>query len=136
PGQLAIADLDGVHECGSALEQAISEAAGGGATVERHAPCHGHAEVIERGLQLVAAPTDVAMPPAHTQRGITRYEGARLINAPAVDQHLAGHDPAPRFILGSEDSALDQQGGQRTTARASFGHGAYASRIARGRGRG
>jgi hypothetical protein len=48
------------------------------------------------------------MSPAHTEGRITRHGGARLIHAPAIDQHLAGHNPALRFILGDEDAALDQ----------------------------
>ena len=53
--QLPVADVDGVHVGGAALEQAVDEAAGRRTGVERRAGRDGHGEAVEGGVELLAA---------------------------------------------------------------------------------
>src|SRR5579864_3214651 len=62
PIELAVANVDRPHARRAALEQAIGEAAGGGADVETSAALHVDGPVIERRRQLVTAAADVGHP--------------------------------------------------------------------------
>jgi len=57
--ELAAADVDGVDDARTALEQAVREAARGGADVHTDAALHADAEVLERVDELFAAAADV-----------------------------------------------------------------------------
>ena len=60
--QLAVADVEGHDVRRAALQQAVGEAAGRGAAVERAAAGDVDGELGERGVELLAAASDEARP--------------------------------------------------------------------------
>jgi len=65
---LSVADIDGVDGRGAVLEEAVGEAAGGGAEIEGAGARDGDGEVEEGVLELVAAPRDEAFGAASSIR--------------------------------------------------------------------
>jgi len=79
--RLAVSDVYAVHPRGAALEQAVGEAAGGEARVQRHSAGDVDAERVQRSLQLVACAADeparagrvrLAREPARARRTLGR----------------------------------------------------------------
>ena len=64
-GQLAVAHVHGVDPAGAPLQQAVGEAAGGGANVQRRQPVHVQGENIQGVGQFHPAPADVGQGAAH-----------------------------------------------------------------------
>jgi hypothetical protein len=109
--QLAVADVDGHDMLRATLEQAVGEAAGGGAGVERVTPRHAELQRIEGVGELHAAARDVVVAGIDAHVHVARDHLAGLVRAPAraAKAHLAGHDrrgrPRPRL----EQAALREQ---------------------------
>ena len=74
---LAVGDVDRGDPGGAALQQAVGEAAGGGADVEAVAPGGVDPERLERVLQLDPAAGDVARPRVDDQRRLRLDQLAR-----------------------------------------------------------
>jgi hypothetical protein len=100
-------DFDRVDKCSSMLQEAISEATGGGTAIQRDVSRHMHSKVLKRSFQFITTATGIAMPPAHTQQSITRDQRARLIDTLVIDQNLARHDPTTGFICAFKDAAFN-----------------------------
>ena len=110
PIELARAHVHGVHARRAVLQQAVGEAAGGGADVQAQPARHIDAEMIQRRLQLQPAAAHIASAlPATSMRLAASTRVARLDGFLSVDQHLAGHDESLRFLAGFGQAALDQQ---------------------------
>ena len=109
PIELAGADIDGVDARRAALQQAIGEAAGGGADVEADLARDIDREMIERGFQLESAAADVAR--LREQFDLARRVDVRagLVGLLPVDQHLAGQDQRLRFLARFGEAALDHE---------------------------
>src|SRR5882672_8988557 len=101
--ELAAADVDGVDDARTALEQAVREAARGGADVHADAALHADAEMLERVDELFAATADVGGAPFQVQLRLRGHERSGLVRTLTVDEHVAGHD-GPQGLL----PALDQ----------------------------
>src|SRR5262249_20270793 len=78
--ELAGADVDRVYACRTLLQQAVSEAARGGADVEADPPGHLDLEVVERVDQLLAAAAHVGTARAHLDRSARSHKDARFIH--------------------------------------------------------
>ena len=59
PIELAVADVDGPHARGAALQQTIGEAAGGASDVQTNLAADIDTEMIQRGSQLDTAAADI-----------------------------------------------------------------------------
>ena len=97
---------------GPALQQAVGEAAGGGAHVEGVAPDDVQPEGVEGVGELHPAPGHEARPVVDRQGDVVGHELARLGGALAVlaEAHLAGHDGRGGARPRAEEPALRQQG--------------------------
>ena len=81
--QLAVADVDRDHARGAALEQAVGEAAGRGADVERSRARRVDAERLERVRELLAAARDEPRRPLDHELDVVGDLRARLVVARA-----------------------------------------------------
>ena len=102
--ELAVADVDGDHAGGAALEQDVAEAAGGGAEVEAVEPGRFDAERVEPVLELLAAAGDVRGAALDRELGRLVHLLARLL----VARHLAGHHERLRLRPRLGEPALDE----------------------------
>ena len=110
PGQLAVADIDGVDLLRAVLQHAVSEAARRGADVGRCLVLQPHAEFLHRLLELEAAAADVGDVVAeqpYLGLGLDRRAG--LVDLLPVDKDLARHDHALRALAAAGQSPLDEQ---------------------------
>jgi site-specific DNA recombinase len=108
--ELVGADIDGVDLGRAVLEQAVREAAGGGADIEAGPALRRDAEGGEGALHLQAAATDVFRFLLDLQWGILRKLGARLVHEPVAGADLAGQDQALGLLAGLAESAGDEEG--------------------------
>ena len=112
--ELAMAHFDAQHLAGTAFEQAMGEAAGGHAHVQRVQSGAVDAGGIERGVELVAAPRDEAAGAGsrHTQRLVGKDRlgcaGNGCFTARAFGEHGSLVDEAPRQRAGFDQPARDQ----------------------------
>src|SRR5206468_3420281 len=107
--ELAHPDVHGVHAGGAALEQAVGEAAGRGAHVEADPAGHLHLEGVEGVGELLAAPAHERRAPLELDARLPADEGARLVHALAVHEHLAREDQAGGLLPTLDEPALDEQ---------------------------
>ena len=66
-------------------------------------------EVIQRGLQFVAAATDVGQSIEQFDRSVHRHAVAGLVRLLAIITTLPGEDERLRFLAGVRKPAIDQQ---------------------------
>ncbi len=86
--ELAVADVEGDDLGGAALEQAVGEPSGRGATVEHAQPGDVDGEVVECGIELLAAAADEARRRAgHREVVDGGDEVRRLAGDSSVDEH-------------------------------------------------
>ena len=109
PGELAVADVDGVDLGRAALEQAVGEAAGAGTHVDCDQAADVQRKVVEGGGQLETAAADVGQRRAHGQFGGVAHGLPRLVLDLAVDGDLAGHDQAPGLLARLHQPTLHEQ---------------------------
>ncbi len=107
--ELAVANVDRVDANGPALEQAVGEAAGRGAHIERDQAIDVDAEDVERVLQLLAAATDVPMRPDELHDGIPRHARGLPHVRFAVNEHIAGQDGRLRLFAAFGQSSADHE---------------------------
>ena len=98
-----------MHARRAALQQAIGEAAGGGAHIQADASRDTDAEVRDRGIQLEPAAADERRLRQHfdAASASTGWPGFR--GFAAIHQHLARHDQRLRFFARGGQTALHQQ---------------------------
>jgi hypothetical protein len=92
PVELAVRDVERHHVRGAALQQAVGEAAGGGADVQRPAPLDRHAQGIERVRELDPAARHVFGGSVDAQLHVLVHHlpGLRRPGPPGAQVHLAG----------------------------------------------
>ena len=96
--ELAVAHVYGVDAPGAGLQEAVGEAAGGGADVEGDRVLHPAIECRKPGCQFLAAAADVRARRAqqpHVRLGV--HARPALRHAPAVHGDLAGQDERLRL---------------------------------------
>ena len=108
PGELAVADVDRVNLRRAALQEAIGEAAGGRADVER-----GHAggidrEMIERAFEFQSAAADIFRRRGDDEFGVGRDFDGGFVQDAIAEADFAGHDGALRLLAAREMPLLDQ----------------------------
>ena len=101
--------IHGVHARRSALQQAVGEAARGGADIEADLARDVERKVAQRARQFESAAADIGRAREHLHRAIVVDRLAGLGGLLPVDQHLAGHDQRLRFLAGFGEAALHQQ---------------------------
>ena len=109
PVQLPVADVDGDHARGAALQQAVDEAAGGAAQVDRVLAGHVDVQARERRVELVAAARDVAAARGGGERGAVVDLRAGLVDDAAVHGDLPREDGGSRLGAGGEEAAVREQ---------------------------
>ena len=124
PVQLAVGDVERHHVLGSALEQAVGEAAGRGADVEGATAPGVDREHIEGIGQLASAARDEGGQRRDVDLDVLGDELPRLLRpAPArAEQHLAGEHGGRRAAARGEHPALREQ-----RVEAELGHPATVS---------
>src|SRR5262249_45327365 len=96
--QLAIADVEGDHPCGAALQEDVREAARGRSDVEAVASCRVDAENVQCMGKLDAAARDVRLAAGHLELGrlVHLRPGLRVPRHPAGQQERLRLGPALR----------------------------------------
>src|ERR1035437_4018666 len=109
PRELAPADVHGKNFCRAVLQQTISEAAGGGAEVERGEAGDGELKMNEGVFELVAAAADVFF--RRDQNNFVRGPDgvAGLACGTAVDADLASKDGAFGAFAAVAEGAFDER---------------------------
>src|SRR5438309_931482 len=74
PGELAIADVDGDHALGAALQQDVGEAAGRGTHIETGTVPGIDGEGVERGRQFLPAAADIVPRTGNLDRLVRRHQ--------------------------------------------------------------
>src|SRR5439155_487297 len=111
----------------AALQQAFGETARGGAHVEADAAGHLHLEGVERVGELLAAPAHERRTPLDLDARFPGDEGARLVDALAVHEHLTRQDEADGLLPALDEPALDEHTVD-TDARYGLGHALHYRR--------
>ena len=89
--ELTVADVDGPHLGGAALQQAVAEPAGRCAGIETAQALDPDAEVVERGLELEPTPPHVTRRRAEDHHGLARSDQTPgLVCGRAADGHPTG----------------------------------------------
>jgi hypothetical protein len=110
PGELADGDVHGIDAGGAALEQAISEAAGGGADVEADAACGVDAEVFEGASEFGSgAAGEGRFVAGEFDGGVDGNECACFLGLGAAYADAAGEQQRLRALAGFGEAALDEQ---------------------------
>ena len=78
PGELALADIHGKNFGRAVLQQAVGEAAGGRAEVERDQAGHVQLKMLQRVFEFVAAAADVFFAGLQRER-VIRFERRRWV---------------------------------------------------------
>ena len=110
PGELAVADVDGIDLRCPRLEEAVGEAAGGGPDVEGDQALDGKAEGIEGAPEFEAAPADIGVlfAPDPDLR-IGGDQASRLVHRPVADQDRPGEDQRLRPLPALRQAPRDEQ---------------------------
>lgn len=122
PGELAVADVDGVNGSRAVLEEAIGETAGAGAQIKRAGTGHRQDEVKQGMLQFVAAPGHEPFRGDQFQVGIGGGGIAGFAGGLPIDPDLPGEDGGLGLGTGRAEAALDK-------ALVQAGHGDQAFRL-------
>ena len=130
--ELAVGDVERDDVGGSALEQAVGEAAGGRADVERAAAGDRNVQRVERVGELHAAARDVRRRAVDLELDLGVDQLARLLGAAAAgaEVHLAGDHGRGGARSRLEQPALRQQGVQAHAGHARNGTQALSRRAA------
>jgi hypothetical protein len=108
PSQLALTDIDGGDGRDAVLEEAIGEAAGGGADIEGAQVLDLKMEGSEGMFQFVSAATDIAVGCGEIEVVIRSDSAAGFIRDVSIETDLPGEDGALRFFSGFAEAAGDQ----------------------------
>ena len=112
PVELAVADVEGDHPLGAALQQAVGEAARRGADVEAGAALDVDLERVERVLELEPAARDVARRSSTSSAASsgTSWLGFVARGPSRADPHPAGAHRGRRAGARAGQAALGEQG--------------------------
>src|SRR5579863_8219029 len=108
PIELAVANVDRPHARCAALEQAIGEAAGGGADVETNAALDVDGPMIESRRQLVTAAADEGHALKQLDLSIAGHAVAGLFGFLAVEEHVPGENQSLRLFARIGQTAINQ----------------------------
>jgi len=110
PGELAVADVDGVDPRGAVLEQDVGEAAGGGADVGADQAGWRKREVAEGVVELQSATGDPGMILAADFEGRVFGEGlASFLDAPGAGEDLSCEDEGLGAGAAFNQAAIGEQ---------------------------
>lgn len=108
--ELVVADIDGVDGGGAVLEEAIGEAAGGGADIEADAAvCGEGGPGGEGGVELTAAAGDEGLLVTDADGGGIGDEAAGLIDGEVGDEDVTGTDEALGLFPAFGEGTLDEE---------------------------
>src|SRR5207249_2006872 len=109
PRELAVADVDRVHASRPAPEEAVGEAPGRGANIERHRVSRVEVEGNEGSGELLAAAADIRgwLGPQPDRR-IARYRCPRLRHRAIANQDRPRHDEPLRALPVGGEAAVDE----------------------------
>ena len=115
PGELAVADIDGMHQRRAVREQHIGEPAGRRADIEADAPLRRRARNARAHARASARRARPRGGPARAvQSGVLGQQVARLGDPPLAAEHVPGHDERLRPRRGSRPDrarpAADRRG--------------------------
>jgi hypothetical protein len=107
--QLPVADIDGDHAQGAALQQAIGESAGGSANVQAVEPAHIDLKTCKSACELVAAARDeLRSLAANAHFRVGRDPRAGLLDGRIVHDHVAGEDQRLRLVARFGEAIVDE----------------------------
>lgn len=109
PRELPVAHVDRIHTRSAVLKQAIGEAAGRGARVDRDHAVDIDLELVESRFELKSASADITRLLADVERDIFRKAKAGFVEDLAVySEYTSGKDQALRLRTRQARPALDQ----------------------------
>src|SRR6185312_9366197 len=106
PVYLASARIDRMNFGRAVLEQAIGEAAGGGADIGADSAGGIDGEALQRGFPLEAAAADVTKPAAHFDVSAGGNGTSGLIGAHAIDENVSRHDEGAGLLAGFRETVF------------------------------
>ena len=109
PDQLIRPDIDGVDAQGTALEEAVREAAGGCADVDADPTGRVNLEGVERALEFQPAAANETGLVLDCERSIGCELGAGLVEHPIAAADFAGQDEAFGLFAGVAEAAEDEE---------------------------
>ena len=98
PGQLAVANVDGVDARSAVLQKTVGEATCRCANVGGGCSLHRGGERLQGRFQLRSAPADIARSRLELDRRSRGDPHAGLVHHPALDQDLASQDHSLGFL--------------------------------------
>ena len=104
-----LTDVDCVNPCGTSLQQAVREAAGGSSNIDADQPPRVDSECVERALELEAPPGNVAKLLLGANDHARIDEGSRLVDALIVDQDLRREHQRLRLAARFAQPAFNQK---------------------------
>ncbi len=110
PSNLIRIDVHGVDTRGALLEQAISEAAGGGAHIETNSSQRADAKIFQCALQLKTTPAGIFLQAAADfEESVWCDRLAGLFSAIGAHRDLAREDHGLGFLAGFGQATLDEK---------------------------
>ena len=103
------ADVDGDDGFGAVLEEAVGEAAGGGADVDAAGAVDAEVEAVEGFLEFEAAAGDEGFGVADAEGGVGGDEVAGFGGGGVVDEDFAGEDEALGLFAGFDEAGGDEE---------------------------
>ena len=100
PSDLPAANINRIDLCGAALQKAISEAAGRGSHIQAGFAFHRHLEMLEGGLQLETATSDILIGTLDFYGSVPRNQKTRLVGLLTGDDYPPRHDGSLRLFAG------------------------------------
>ncbi len=107
--ELPAADVDGDNGGGAALQEAVGEAAGGGANVEAAQAVRFDAEGVESGFELTPAAADVGLKLGEVERRPFVEHGGGFHEGERSAAGAPGHDEPPGGLARLGEAPVDEQ---------------------------
>jgi len=108
PGQLPVADVDGVDPGRPPLKQAVGEPPGRSADIDGDQPLHRDLEPFERPRELEPPATDVRQPALDLDRRRRVDGGTGLVHALPRHLHAPAEHQSPSLLAAGGEPALDE----------------------------
>ena len=109
--QLTASDIDGDHPGGACLQQAVGESAGRRARIEGRPAADVDSEVVEGGVELLAAAADEPRPfPGNPQRFLRCHQTRRLLGGGTAHCHPTGGDVGSGPLPAGGEAPTDELG--------------------------
>src|SRR5229473_6622417 len=127
PGELADVYVDRVDARCAALQEAVGEAAGGGAHIEANASCGIDGEIIEGAFELeTSTAREFLRTAGDFDAGICGHRHASLVCGRAIYLDFASEDQSKSFLRSAGETAFDKEKVEPLAACLGF-HGAFES---------